>query len=64
MDIILMLFAMTSVQPIIVDPPSQPQALTAQVMKLDTNSVDIYNNMWDPNWINKNENSFLQKTGP
>ena len=64
MDIIFMLFAMTSVQPIIVEPPTQPQALTAQVIKLNTDSVDMYNDMWDSNWINKNENGVLQKTRP
>lgn len=64
MDIIFMLFAMTSFQPIIDEPPAQPQALTAQVIKLNTDSVDMYNDMWDSNWINKNENGVLQKTRP
>lgn len=53
---------MSTVQPLF-EPPSRPQAVTVEVIKLDTDTVDVYSDMLDPNWINKNENRFLQKTG-
>lgn len=62
MDVILMIFTMSTVQPLF-EPPSRPQAVTVEVIKLDTDTVDVYSDMLDPNWINKNENRFLQKTG-
>jgi hypothetical protein len=50
MDIVLMVFAMSQAQPLF-EPPVNPKALSVEVVKVDTSTVDIHSNMWDPKWI-------------
>ena len=52
MDIIITLFAMSTATPLF-DPPQKPQAVTVEVVKLNTETIDIHSDMWDPKWIEK-----------
>ena len=52
MDIVLMVFAMSQAQPLF-EPPVNPKALSVEVVKVDTSTVDIHGDMLDPNWFEK-----------
>ena len=55
MDIILMLFAMSTTASLF-NPPEQPQAVTVEALRINTDKVeDAYSDMFDPEWINKNQ---------
>ena len=54
MDIVVLIFAM-SLQSNVIESPKQPQALVVEVVKLNTDTVDVNSDMWDPNWINKKQ---------
>ncbi len=54
-----MVFAM-SFSNNLIDPPKQPQAVVVEVVRVETNSVDVHSDMWDSNWINRsNEKNLL-----
>lgn len=42
-----------SLQTGVYDPPQQPRAVVVEVIKLNTETVDVHSDMWDPNWIVK-----------
>jgi hypothetical protein len=51
-----MLFAMSTTAPLF-NPPEHPQAVTVEVLRINTDEVvDRYSDMFDPNWINKDQN--------
>jgi hypothetical protein len=50
MDIVLMVFAM-SFADVFVETPEQPRAMTAEIVRYNTESKDVHSDMWDPNWI-------------
>ena len=52
MDIVLMVFAMSTAAPLF-EPPVNPKAVSVEVVKVDTSTVDIHSDMWDPKWIEK-----------
>ena len=54
MDVILMIFGMSFVDNI-TQPPQAPQAVVVNIAKYEPKSVspDSYDDMLDPNWINK-----------
>lgn len=53
MDIVVMVFAMSLSNNMITEPPKQPQSLVVEVVKLNTDTVDVHSDMWDPKWIEK-----------
>ena len=54
MDVILMIFGMSFADNI-TQPPQAPQAVVINVAKFEPKPVspDSQDDMWDPNWINK-----------
>ncbi len=52
MDIVVLVFAM-SLPNNIFEIPKQPQAVVVEVVKLNTDTVDVHSDMWDPKWIEK-----------
>ena len=52
MDIVVLVFAMT-IPNNTFELPKQPQAVVVEVIRLNTDIVDVHSDMWDPNWIEK-----------
>ena len=52
MDIALIIFAMSQAQPLF-EAPKQPTAVIIEVVKVNTETNDLYSDMWDPKWIEK-----------
>ncbi len=48
-----MVFAMSLSNNMIIETPKQPEAVVVEVVKLNTDTVDVHSDMWDPNWIEK-----------